>query len=1136
MAQIPLWNRSQTGICLGYPPPRAPGSRLTRELARKVSPAMYTPLHPAPKSFDGRVCLLMHGDEQTTMGGPHVRLPRTARALCDLGIPARAMAFQPGAEIPEEVVHLFNVWPPRSALQALYTLKAAGKRVVFSPIYLDFSERPFWQFDLPGLALDDSAAVATQTRAARAYLRGRGRLHEPVPGYHAMVREMLALADHVIFLSASERAALAGIGANVDESRASLIANPVDLDAFAPGDPTLFRAAHLDGLSGPRDYVICVARIEERKNQLMLARAMLDLPLRLVLVGHVGSPAYADRLRSAAGPHLVMTGRMEPGGEMLRSALTGAQAFVLPSWAEGMPLSALEAAATGTPLVLGDRGAEQTTFGDLADYCDPGNPNSIAEGIRAAQARRADPAHAEALRALLRDRHGWTCHARDTCNAYARAVTAAPRLDPVPQGPAAVAQAGLALDITPAAQTPRGDQACAFLLDTLRARDSDMPVICWSTALARFVQVPARFDTLEQALSYIATLGPAQNAPPVCLPQGYTLVSLGGAWRQDPIYLAGLEDLKQHTGCALLALIHDLGPLRAPIWYPATEIADFHACFERLSALVDGVVATSQSCAKDLAAAQAGRARTLPVMLLRLGDPAPVAGPAHLGPVQQKMEGCRFVLAAGDLEMRSNYGLLHRIWARFADSAELEDLHLVIATPHERGLAGQRLAEEIARDHRVRDRIHLMTGLAADDISWLYDKSLFTLHPAQDTGWALPVTESLAHRKPCLAARSGALPEIVPRLVELLDPEDFIEWSVRIKTLACDPAAISTQAKAIAESFTPQPWADTAEALVRLAAAPRPVHRAHEIYAGEIIRADIAAAPLSIRFDTSWHRADATGRWAKYATAGLALNAGRLRRAGQGCLMVVLELRAHLPDGRERQFRVCCAEQTLFEAPVNAESFPDQLLLSVPMDLLDEEDMLRLGLHMPVTPVEEAPDPARAACGIGLISARLLDPDLSNPLLTLSTPEVWSTGKTPLVADLLDTDHRAVIAPGLSGSPAWGVGGACGAFVLLVPVIPGAGPQTLTLVLRPIATARSPVRARIFWNGRMLADRIWQDDMPDTLSLHLDTDDLAHCGPAVLSIESNSVCTPHDLGLGQTTALAGLGLTDLMLTPKAAGS
>ncbi|MCA0998661.1 glycosyltransferase [Alloyangia pacifica] len=398
-----------------------------------------TTFPPAPA-----VRLLLHSSEDTTLGGPSVRVPRSAEALRQIGQPAQASSFRGAAEIAEDMVHLFNVWPPDSALAALRALKAAGKRVVFSPIYLDFSQMPLWEpLQQPGLAASDRAALRRQ-------LRQRGAHHEILPGFHAMIREMLALADHVILLSETERSALAQIGAAPPPERTSLVHNPVDAALWQEADPALFRAAHLP--AGAGDYLACIGRVEPRKNQLTLARALHGLPLHLALIGHAADASYAERIRAELGPRLIRPGRLEPGGEMLRSALAGARAFVLPSWAEGASLAALEAAAAGVPLVLSDSSSEREYFGDLARYCDPGDPASLRAAITATLADRDAAARAAELRAHVGRKLDWHSYAAATAKAYRQAATQASLQAASPTEPGENPEAPLAGEILPAGQ------------------------------------------------------------------------------------------------------------------------------------------------------------------------------------------------------------------------------------------------------------------------------------------------------------------------------------------------------------------------------------------------------------------------------------------------------------------------------------------------------------------------------------------------------------------------------------------------------------------------------------------------------------------------------------------------------------
>ena len=65
----------------------------------------------------------------------------------------------------------------------------------------------------------------------------------------------------------------------------------------------------------------------------------------------------------------------------LQAALRGAEALLFPSWLEGFGLPALEAMASGTPVILSSTSSLPEVGGDAALYVDPARPESIAAAI-----------------------------------------------------------------------------------------------------------------------------------------------------------------------------------------------------------------------------------------------------------------------------------------------------------------------------------------------------------------------------------------------------------------------------------------------------------------------------------------------------------------------------------------------------------------------------------------------------------------------------------------------------------------------------------------------------------------------------------------------------------------------------------
>jgi glycosyltransferase involved in cell wall biosynthesis len=110
------------------------------------------------------------------------------------------------------------------------------------------------------------------------------------------------------------------------------------------------------GLHG-NDYFLFVGRLVPEKAPDLLVRSFRGLQAehRLVLVGGSSfTDDYVEALGSlvAADPRVIMPGYVY--GSLLEELYANASAFVLPSSLEGLPLTLLEAAAYGTPVVVSD--------------------------------------------------------------------------------------------------------------------------------------------------------------------------------------------------------------------------------------------------------------------------------------------------------------------------------------------------------------------------------------------------------------------------------------------------------------------------------------------------------------------------------------------------------------------------------------------------------------------------------------------------------------------------------------------------------------------------------------------------------------------------------------------------------------
>ncbi len=133
---------------------------------------------------------------------------------------------------------------------------------------------------------------------------------------------------------------------------------------------------------GIKDFILCVGRIESRKNQLMLLKALEDVEIPVVIAGsgftYQSEYDQAVKAFKRKGPTHFLS-RLEP--EMLASAYCAAKVHALPSWYELPGLVSLEAAYYGCNIVTAKAGTPVDYFGDLAFYCDPSDEDSIRHAV-----------------------------------------------------------------------------------------------------------------------------------------------------------------------------------------------------------------------------------------------------------------------------------------------------------------------------------------------------------------------------------------------------------------------------------------------------------------------------------------------------------------------------------------------------------------------------------------------------------------------------------------------------------------------------------------------------------------------------------------------------------------------------------
>ena len=284
-----------------------------------------------------------------------------------------------------DVVHLFNLTRPQEVFLQALNAKKQGKKTVLSTIYVSYVEyerkarRGIARFLMKALAPGQMEYLKVAGRAVKNGEMNKGTAILLLRGYRVLQSRILAMVDVLLPNSLSERARVIEDFPAAFAKRHVIVPNGVDGDLFIP-QPAPLSA----GMEKYRGCVLCVARIEELKNQLNLVRAMKQLPWQLVLIGKA-APNHADymeRVRNEAGPNVHILGEVEHSS--LPQFYRVARVHVLASWMETTGLSSLEAGAMGCNVVITDKGDTREYFGDRAFYCEPDSVDSIRAAIKTA--------------------------------------------------------------------------------------------------------------------------------------------------------------------------------------------------------------------------------------------------------------------------------------------------------------------------------------------------------------------------------------------------------------------------------------------------------------------------------------------------------------------------------------------------------------------------------------------------------------------------------------------------------------------------------------------------------------------------------------------------------------------------------
>jgi len=306
-----------------------------------------------------------------------------------------------------DLIHFFNIIRPDDILP--FTQKS-NKPYVISTIYVDYLEYEknnrkgvlgFLFKTLTGGQIEYAKAIARwlingDKIKSRYYL---------IHGHKASIKKVLSKSNLLLPNSHNEYRRLTEYVKRqfnykkvVNSIDATIFSNDVDRDERYNG------------------HVLCVGRIEGRKNQLNLIKAMLGTNLNLTIIGkpspnHLG---YYEQCRSLAASSNNIHFIEHINHQELVKIYKAAKVHVLPSWFETTGLSSLEAGVMSCNIVVTKKGDTEEYFDDMAYYCDPDKIESIRTQVLAAHADDLNPK----LKNYILENYTWSQTAAQTLDGY----------------------------------------------------------------------------------------------------------------------------------------------------------------------------------------------------------------------------------------------------------------------------------------------------------------------------------------------------------------------------------------------------------------------------------------------------------------------------------------------------------------------------------------------------------------------------------------------------------------------------------------------------------------------------------------------------------------------------------------------
>ncbi len=275
---------------------------------------------------------------------------------------------------PKRNVKLIYVWGKNNQLSNLFVLPKHIRRLKLD-VFLSFYFSPLFINCKKVVFVFDAIFKSNPEYFTRKELF-----------YFSTIKPLAQKSDLILTISESEKKRLIRYG----------IGTQKNVDVIYMGVEPKFRPIEKHNIDEvtrvklkynlPDNFLLYVGRLNVRKNIPNLLKAISILKndsIKMVLVGkfdwkNFNLPEILKELEIV--DKVILSGFVDEGDLPILYSL--AKLFCFVSYDEGFGLPPLESMASGIPVIVASSGSLPEVCGDAGVYCDPDNPNDIAEKIK----------------------------------------------------------------------------------------------------------------------------------------------------------------------------------------------------------------------------------------------------------------------------------------------------------------------------------------------------------------------------------------------------------------------------------------------------------------------------------------------------------------------------------------------------------------------------------------------------------------------------------------------------------------------------------------------------------------------------------------------------------------------------------